>query len=122
MIARSLSKSLARRCWRRTSCLNLVVGLTSSGGGGGGGGGSGLGGFGLRLATSEAQVFVHRFHAGVVQQVLAGLGIAEGLGGLRIEGGALLGGRSLLGLGLRPDIGGRRELVRLVSLARGFLR
>src|SRR6516165_9961013 len=107
MIARSLSVSLPRLFWRSTSCLNLVVGFGSRGGGGGGGSCSGAGVFfDLRLATSDTQVLEHRFQARIVEQVLAGLGVAQDLGGLLVHDGTLSGSRCLLGLGRGFGLGG----------------
>ena len=90
-----LGHILAALLLRSTSCWNLVVGFASRGGGGA------VGSWGLlqlRLATSDTQVLEHRFQARVVDQVLAGIGITQDLGGFLVEGSILFRGAFLPGL------------------------
>src|SRR5262245_19693431 len=77
----SFSISLPRFCRRFTSLSNCVVVLRVSGGGGGGGSGASVLGLDFFLAKRDPQLSEQLVFVGVAREVLAGVGVAEGLAG-----------------------------------------
>src|SRR5262245_23678238 len=101
MTAWSFSMRLPRFCRRFTSLSNCVVVLRVSGGGGGGGSGPSVLGLGFLLAKLDPQPSEQFVLVGVAREVLAGVGVAEGLAGPGVGD-------------MRP--GARRDLVGLAQL------